>query len=85
MTAVSEEVSYTFQAIAEGLTPILCIGESKAEYDAGLNQEVCANQLSKDLEGIAREDVEKIVIACKKSEHTSLLSHALLQMNRYGP
>lgn len=51
------------QAIAEGLTPILCIGESKAEYDAGLNQEVCANQLSKDLEGIAREDVENIVIA----------------------
>jgi triosephosphate isomerase len=30
-----------------GLLPVLCVGESREEYDFGLNHEVCAVQLIK--------------------------------------
>lgn len=46
-----------------GLKPILCIGESKEEYEAGLNKEICAVQLGKDLAGVSAEEMDKIVIA----------------------
>ena len=49
----------------DGLLPVLCIGESKAEYEAGLNQKVCGDQLTKNLEGVSAEEMLKVAIACK--------------------
>jgi triosephosphate isomerase len=49
--------------LREGLTPVLCFGESKEEYEAGLNQEVCAVQLLKDLKDITPEEMSKTVLA----------------------
>lgn len=43
----------TKAAQAAGLTPILCIGESKAERDAGKALEVVSKQLNAGLEGAA--------------------------------
>lgn len=45
------------------MKPILCIGETQAEYDLGITQEVCAMQVSKDLAGVTKKDMEKVVIA----------------------
>jgi triosephosphate isomerase len=49
--------------LKEGLLPVLCCGETQEEYEAGLNHEVCACQLLKDLSDISAEDMAKIVIA----------------------
>ena len=46
-----------------GLKPILCIGETKEEYDKGLNKEVCAIQLAKGLSGVSADEMKNIVIA----------------------
>ena len=46
-----------------GATPILCIGESKEEYELGLNEEICTLQLCKDLRGLTPENVSKLIIA----------------------
>lgn len=46
-----------------GLKPILCIGESKEEYDLNIKNEVCAMQLSKDLKGVTKEQMKDVVIA----------------------
>lgn len=43
-----------------GLTPILCIGETKAQKDAGDTEKVIINQISKDLVNV---DQNKLVIA----------------------
>jgi len=48
---------------AHDITPILCIGETKEEYELGLNTEICNMQLSKDLKGLTDEQVSKLVIA----------------------
>ncbi|EED90123.1 triose-phosphate isomerase, partial [Thalassiosira pseudonana CCMP1335] len=46
-----------------GMKPILCIGETKDEFDLGITKEVCAMQVSKDLAGVSKEDMENVVIA----------------------
>lgn len=46
-----------------GLTPILCIGETKEEYELGLNEQICTIQLARDLQGLSPELVKKTVIA----------------------
>jgi len=46
-----------------GMRPILCIGETQDEYDLGITQEVCAMQVSKDLAGVSKKDLENVVIA----------------------
>lgn len=51
------------KVLAEGLKPVLCIGETQEEYEAGLNQEVCAIQLMQDLADVSAEDMLNIVIA----------------------
>lgn len=51
------------KVLKEGLKPVLCIGETKEEYDAGLNQEVCAVQLLKDLKLVTAEEMEHVVFA----------------------
>lgn len=51
------------KVLAEGLKPVLCIGETQEEYEAGLNQEVCAIQIMKDLKDVSAEEMGKIIIA----------------------
>ncbi|KAG7344988.1 triosephosphate isomerase [Nitzschia inconspicua] len=46
-----------------GMKPILCIGETKEEYDLKVKNEVCAMQLSKDLVGVTKEQMKDVVIA----------------------
>ena len=46
-----------------GLSPVLCLGETLEEYEAGLNHEVCAIQLLKDLNEVTPEEMSQVVIA----------------------
>lgn len=50
-------------AVAAGITPILCVGESLAEREAGETEAVVSKQTEAALSGIAAEDVKKLVIA----------------------
>jgi triosephosphate isomerase (TIM) len=45
------------------MKPILCIGETKDEFEMNIKKEVCAMQLSKDLYGISKEQMKNVVIA----------------------
>jgi len=49
--------------IDQGMSVMLCIGESESEYDANLAGAVCAVQLKKGLAGISKEDMSRVVIA----------------------
>eukprot|EP00621_Florenciella_sp_RCC1693_P003666 CAMPEP_0182523672 /NCGR_PEP_ID=MMETSP1323-20130603/1218_1 /TAXON_ID=236787 /ORGANISM="Florenciella parvula, Strain RCC1693" /LENGTH=347 /DNA_ID=CAMNT_0024732085 /DNA_START=47 /DNA_END=1091 /DNA_ORIENTATION=- len=51
------------KVLADGMKPILCIGETKEEYEAGLCQAVCAVQIAKDLAGVSKEEMANVVIA----------------------
>lgn len=51
------------KVLSSGMKPILCIGETKEEYDLGIKNEVCALQLRKDLRGVTKEQMEGVVIA----------------------
>ena len=51
--------------IDQGMAVMLCIGESEAEYEQNLAGAVCAVQLKKGLAGIAKEDLDRVAIACK--------------------
>lgn len=58
------EINNEIRSVIEfGLTPILCIGETKEEYQLGLNQQICNLQLAKDLRGLTPEQVAKVVVA----------------------
>ena len=46
-----------------GMSVILCIGESEAEYEQNLAGAVCAIQLKKGLAGIPKEDMNRVAIA----------------------
>lgn len=46
-----------------GMKPILCIGETQEEYDLGITKEVCAMQVSKDLAGVSKKDMQNVVLA----------------------
>ena len=45
------------------MIPVLCIGETKEEFDANLCESVCAIQLAKDLAGVSAADVKTMIIA----------------------
>lgn len=47
----------------DGLDCMLCIGESKEEYEGKLAQHICATQLSKDLKGVTKEQMKRVTIA----------------------
>lgn len=49
--------------LAAGITPILCIGETEAEYDAGKTKDVITSQLNGSLKDIPAEEYKNIVIA----------------------
>ena len=50
-------------ALANGLTPIFCIGEVLAEREAGTHFEVVDSQLKESLFDLSAEDFSKLVIA----------------------
>jgi triosephosphate isomerase len=50
-------------ALERGLEPILCVGESESERDAGETEAVLRRQIEADLAGIAPADLERVVIA----------------------
>lgn len=43
--------------IQQGMSVMLCIGESESEYDQNLAGAVCAVQLKKGLAGISKEEM----------------------------
>ena len=53
----------TRAAIAAGLIPILCVGETLDEREAGRAESVVAAQLEAGLDGVAPDDVAAIVVA----------------------
>ena len=50
-------------AIENGLRPILCVGESLAEREQDVTMEVIRKQVKIALQGVAVEDIKKVVIA----------------------
>ena len=50
-------------ALAAGLEPILCVGESEQQRDAGETEAVLSRQLQADLDGVEPERLGEIVIA----------------------
>lgn len=58
------DINHVVERLQEhNVTPILCIGETKEEYELGLNEEICTLQLCKDLKGLTPEKVSKLVLA----------------------
>lgn len=51
------------QALAHGLTPIVCVGENRADRDGGQATEVVLRQLAGSLEGVEPASAEALVIA----------------------
>ena len=49
--------------LADNIIPILCIGETEAQYDAGETADVIKSQLSGSLAGLTADEVAKMVIA----------------------
>jgi len=58
--AISRKVK---KVITQGMTAVLCFGETQEEYEAGLNHEVCAIQLLKDLSTVTAEEMSSVVLA----------------------
>jgi len=50
-------------ALTHGLQPIVCVGESEAEYDAGRTEQVVSGQVRGGLAGLSAEQVSGLVIA----------------------
>jgi triosephosphate isomerase (TIM) len=50
-------------AVGDGLTAILCVGETLAEREQGLESKVVENQVLRGLEGLVERDLERVVIA----------------------
>lgn len=46
-----------------GLTPIVCVGETLAQYEAGETQQVVASQTREGLKGVSLELASRIVVA----------------------
>ncbi|MBP3275343.1 triose-phosphate isomerase [Kandleria sp.] len=51
------------QAINNGINPIVCVGESLEQYEANETKEVVKTQVVAAYKDIAKEDIEKTVIA----------------------
>jgi triosephosphate isomerase (TIM) len=58
--AVSKKIK---AALGAGLLPIVCVGETLGEREAGQTQAVVAKQFTEGFEGITKQEFEKIVIA----------------------
>ncbi len=53
----------TLAALAHGLKPIVCVGETLEENQSGITAEVVSRQVRADLEGLTQEQAEQVVIA----------------------
>lgn len=53
----------TAKVLAEGLTPIICVGETLAERDANITEKVVAVQVKAAYHGLSKSDAAKTVIA----------------------
>ena len=51
------------QALNYNLKPIVCVGESLEVREAGSTQDFVTNQVTKALEGLSAEDIERTIIA----------------------
>jgi triosephosphate isomerase (TIM) len=51
------------QALKKGILPILCVGETLAERDAGKLNEIISRQVTGGLKDISTDDMKKVVIA----------------------
>ena len=51
------------KALEVGIDPILCVGETLEEREAGNTKDVCKVQVEKALENVSKEDIAKVVIA----------------------
>lgn len=49
--------------LAHGMTPILCVGETLGERDAGLTDEKVVGQVERALQNVSPEDAAKLVVA----------------------
>ena len=50
-------------ALAHGLTPIVCVGETEEEYDSGQTGEIVCRQISQGFADVDPAKAEKIVVA----------------------
>ena len=50
-------------ALLHGLKPIVCVGETLEQREAGETEKIVTNQIAKAFEEIASEDLEKIIVA----------------------
>jgi triosephosphate isomerase len=53
----------TLAALAHGLKPIVCVGETLEENQSGITAEVVSRQVRADLEGLTQEQAGQVVIA----------------------
>jgi triosephosphate isomerase len=53
----------TKAALAAGLTPIVCVGETLAERESGHTERVCESQLSNGLGALTAEEFSRILMA----------------------
>lgn len=51
------------KALALGLIPIVCVGESLEEREKGLQEDIVTNQVRLALEGVTKEQISQVVIA----------------------
>jgi len=49
--------------LGEGMSVMLCIGESEEEYEKNLVGSICAVQLKKNLAGVTKEQMSRVAIA----------------------
>lgn len=50
-------------ALAGGLSPILCVGETLAEHEAGQTHSVVSSQLISVLDGLSGDELKRLVVA----------------------
>lgn len=53
----------TKAALDQGLTPIVCVGESLEQREAGDTETIVSNQVAAAFEGLTEEQVEKTIVA----------------------
>jgi len=64
MNETSAMVAKKLRAVLDAkLSPIVCVGETKVEKDAGRTEEVISSQLHESLAGISEADMAKVIIA----------------------
>ena len=51
------------KALEVGIDPILCVGETLEQREAGKTKDVCKGQVEKALENVLKDDLAKVVVA----------------------